>query len=126
MKSVNINRQILLAKMSENRDKHAADYTEAVVDYKIAVRKMLQKNIDLMSDVGSSSHMAEYEDAQREINRPTAPRNFIKDYDRVIAMLKASIDDTITLDATEFSQYFQDEWHWKNDFARSTAMLKSY
>jgi len=51
------------------------------------------------------------------------PADHTEDYDRVLAMLEMSVDDTVILGAEEFSQYVLDRWTWSR-FAISTN--KSY
>jgi hypothetical protein len=49
----------------------------------------------------------------------TEPSDHTKDYDRVVAMLEMSVDETIILDAHDFDQYVMDNWDCSR-FALST------
>ena len=51
------------------------------------------------------------------------PADHTADYDRILAMLEMSVDDTVILGAEEFNQYVLDRWTWGR-FATSTN--KSY
>jgi hypothetical protein len=53
--------------------------------------------------------------AGRSISRSinlAEPVDHTADYDRILAMLEMSVDDTIMLDAQEFNQYVLDNWEW--------------
>ena len=47
--------------------------------------------------------------AGRSINL-AEPVDHTADYDRILAMLEMSVDDTISLSAQEFNQYVLDNW----------------
>ena len=51
--------------------------------------------------------------AGRSISRSinlAEPVDHTADYDRILAMLEMSVDDTISLSAQEFNQYVLDNW----------------
>jgi hypothetical protein len=49
------------------------------------------------------------------------PTSHIKEYDRVLDMLEASLDEEFELSDKEFSQYVRDEWSWKTDFITTVS-----
>jgi hypothetical protein len=49
----------------------------------------------------------------------TEPSDHTKDYDRVVAMLEMSVEETITLDAQDFDRCVMDNWDWSR-FTLST------
>ena len=60
--------------------------------------------------------------AGRSIQRSISlaePADHTEDYDRVLAMLEMSVDETVILSSEEFSQYVLDRWTWSR-FATST------
>ena len=53
--------------------------------------------------------------AGRQISRAinlAEPVDHTADYDRVMAMLEMSVDDTVILSAQEFNQFVLDDWEW--------------
>jgi hypothetical protein len=92
-----------------NRDSHRELFLKAQEGY----RKLVIEELDRM--------LADAK-AGRPIRRSvslTEPSDHTKDYDRVIAMLEMSVDDTVTLDASDFDRYVLDNWDWSR-FALST------
>lgn len=113
MKTVNVNRHNLLNKLRENRTKHVADYEEALKGYRIEVVKVLEQALaDAKNGKYDNSGLHVYEQM---------PENHTSDYDQVIAMMEMSVDDIITLEASEVQQYVLDQWHWKTQFAGTVA-----
>jgi hypothetical protein len=109
MNTVKVKREELLTKVRTNRDAHRALFLKAQEGY----RKLVIEELDRM--------LADARDG-RPIQRSvtlTEPSNHVKDYDRVIAMLEMSVDDTITLDSQDFDRYVMDNWDWSR-FALST------
>lgn len=101
----------LLEKLRENRDKHKADYDEAVANYRVAAKDALRaevKKIDRGEDFSLSFQLPE-------------PREFLDQYDRAIGMLEMSVDETIELEDHEYEQFVQDNWPWAGQFAAATA-----
>ena len=109
MQSVKVERQGLIEKVRTNCDSHRELFLKAQEGY----RKLVIEELDRM--------LADAK-AGRPIRRSislTEPSDHTKDYDRVIAMLEMSVDDTVTLDASDFDRYVLDNWDWSR-FALST------
>lgn len=53
------------------------------------------------------------------------PVSYEENYDRVIAMLEWSTDETIDLDQNEFEQYVRDNWLWKQAFNITASLYNS-
>lgn len=106
MKSVKVERKVLLEKIKKNRQKHHETFEKAWAGYRKKVIKELENNL---------------EDARkgRKFNRHISlvePINQIDDYDRVILMLELSEDSVIELSSHEFDCYVRDKWSWAQQF----------
>lgn len=113
MKSVNVRRDALLAKLKENREKHVADYEKSLIGYRIEVLKVLEKALE-------KAKGGEYDNDNLYVMEHM-PENHTSEYDQVIAMMEMSVDEIITLEASEVQQYVLDQWHWKANFAATTT-----
>ena len=113
MNTVKVKREELLTKVRSNRDAHRTLFLKAQEGY----RKLVIEELDrMLADAKAGGPIA------RSINL-VEPSDHTEDYDRVLAMLEMSVDDTVILGAEEFSQYVLDRWTWSS-FATSTN--KSY
>ena len=113
MNTVAVKREELLTKVRTNRDAHRTLFLKAQEGY----RKLVIEELDrMLADAKAGRPIA------RPINL-VEPADHTEDYDRVLAMLEMSVDDTVILGAEEFSQYVLDRWTWSR-FAISTN--KSY
>src|SRR5262249_50853591 len=100
MNTVKIKREELLTKERANRDAHRTLFLKAQEGY----RKLVIEELDrMLADAKAGRRIV------RSINL-AEPANHTGDYDRILAMLEMSVDDTITLDAQEFNQYVLDNW----------------
>ncbi len=106
MQLVKVEREWLLQTVTENREAHKANWMEAMAGYRRKCIEVLEEQVDLLKS--------------NKIRRVTfseiAPENHLREYDRVIAMLKASVEDEIQLHSNEFENYAMDMWHWKEQW----------
>ena len=111
MRKVTVKQDQLLEILRENREKHKADYEDAYKGY-------LETCKEKLAELLVKFEQGEIETMQwREI----PPQSQVKDYDRVIRMLELSVDDEIELTAEEFSNFVQDDWHWKESWTISNS-----
>lgn len=103
MQTVKIKKVELLKKIQENRNEHVAEYLTAYEGYKQAVVKQLEEMLE----------NAKNGDVRKTAVNLPVPQNHIKEYDRVIAMLLMSVENTIELTVHDFDRYVLDEWDWK-------------
>lgn len=109
--AVTVTRQKLLTYLEENRTQHRALFEEAQVGFREQVIQLLDKRL---------------EDAKQgkgidlRIHLPE-PQDHTKDYDRVILMVKMSVNDEIELTHQEFQQYVMDDWSWKREFVATAS-----
>lgn len=118
MNAVKINRLELLTIVRENKDTHIADFNESVEDYKKAAIKLAESNLE-------KANSGDLEKISLMKAIPSKPVSYEKEYSRAIRMLELSVEDVIEVEQDVFNQLVLDEWHWKHQFAASSALYKS-
>lgn len=106
MNKVRVNKGDLLATMKKNKEKHVITFRAAYEGYVKEATVKLEQMAALARD-------------RKEVIRRldlVEPKSHEDEYGRVIAMLEMSMDETITISATEFDQFVRDKWAWKKDF----------
>lgn len=114
MDSVKINKNNLLKIVRENKEKHVKEFNEAVKDFKMAVIKICNENMEIV-EAGKTDIKV----------LPPKPVSYEANYTKAILMLELSVDDVIELDQYEFSKFVQDEWEWKQAFSTSNSTYKA-
>jgi chromosome condensin MukBEF complex kleisin-like MukF subunit len=115
MDNVKLERETLLKKVKENKEKHVVLFNEAWIGYCEHVQKQLQEALDQSR-----------QDIFKGFTKLTAPdifdipKNWESAYEDVIAMLEMSIDSEIILDYHDFRKYVMDRWDWKEQFQMSS------
>jgi len=105
----------LINALEKNRNGHRTQYEEAHAGY----RKALLETVGKM-----------YDDAKKGLEvthfiKLDIPEDHTKDYDRVIGMMKMSIDETVLITSSEYSQYVMDDWGWKERFVDTSNAYKN-
>lgn len=114
MQEVKIEVAKLLEVLKTNKEKHVKDYNEALVGYKEEVVKRLKK---MLKEAKDGKNVANWPNLEQ-------PSSHEYDYDFMISKLEATIDKTIDLGDSEFSQYYLDKWGWKTTFERTSTLYK--
>jgi hypothetical protein len=112
---IEVKKADLVADLEKNRAGHRAQYEEAHAGY----RKALLETVAKMYDDAKKGL-----DVQHFIHLDI-PEDHTKDYDRVIGMMKMSIDDTVIITSSEYSQYVMDDWGWKEKFVGTANGYKN-
>lgn len=118
MNAIKMNRLELLKIVKENKEKHSAEYSESVADYKVAVLKLAKENLRL----AKSEDLNEFAKMR---NNPAMPVSYEDNYRRAERMLELSVDEIIEVEEDVFNQLVLDEWHWKHAFAAASTMYKT-
>lgn len=119
MHNVKVNRDELLGIVRQNKEKHINEFYDAVEDYKKAVVKIAEENLEL----ARSNNL---EDIAKIKGIPHKPISYELSYTRAIRMLELSVDNEIELDENTFNQLVLDEWQWKQSFSTMNSTYKSY
>lgn len=117
--SVNVSRKDLLAKLKENVVIHKKDYEEALLGYKI---KLIEDLNNKLKEVGNSTPETITKIHPVSFSRPAS---YEKEYNEIIDMMEASVDEVINLDGPSFRSYFKNEWSWSDSFNASATMYKN-
>lgn len=115
MNEINVLKLELVNCLVENRDNHQKVYDEAMEGYRKAVIKALRKAL-IKAEEGRK--IITYFNLER-------PESHIDDYDRALAMLNMSCDETIKLNAVQFDQYVRDIWSWSGSFSTTSSSYTS-
>lgn len=112
---INVSKQLLLDKLTANRENFKQQYEEAKNGYRKALIDELQNKLKQANN-GEKVELG-FE------NQP--PKNQLSDYDDVIGMLEWSTDETVQLNHEQYKNYIDDNWDWKNHWSLSNSMYLS-
>jgi len=118
MNAIKMNRVELLEIVRANKEKHIAEFIEAVADYKVLVLKIAHANVKL-------AKTADLEEFKSMRAMPSAPVSYEDSYRRAIRMLELSVEDVIEVEEDVFNQLVLDEWSWKRGFTAATMSYKA-
>lgn len=111
METVRVHKGELIEKLEENRAAHRAIFEEALAGYReVALAKLAAYTEKVRA--------GEIEMIQLVLAKP---EDHTRDYDRVIAMAQASVDNQLELSEHEFQRYWLDDWNWRNSFLLSNS-----
>jgi hypothetical protein len=116
MRSVTMRKEELRGLVQANRNNHRRAFEKAIVEYRKAVITELDRMIERVKSGDVIEHFI----------RLPQPDDHTKDYDQVLDMLDYSVDKNIELTHSEFAQYVQDDWGWKDAFTTTSQTLQTY
>jgi hypothetical protein len=115
MHTVKIQATKLLGIVKENRQKHIADYEEAMTGYRRSLADELNKKLaDLAAGGIPDPH-----------SKLPIPSSHEKEYNSAILKLELTSDDIVELEHQEFQQFVMDEWAWKAVTDSVNSMYKT-
>ena len=123
MRDLNVNKAKLLETLKVNREKHIKEYRKTIEGWREQALKeigRLGKRLKKV-DITNVETLQEDDFPNLWIDSQDRPQCHVRDYDRAIAMLKMSIDETISISASDFDRYVSDEWEWKKEFQMSNS-----
>jgi hypothetical protein len=98
--------------LAAHREIHIFDYKEALATWRE----------DLTSYTHALTIWAREMNGNRP-NQPNPPRNYLGEYDKMIAKLHRHKDVNIILSDKEYSIIFEDEFYWQSSFQRQKAPI---
>lgn len=131
----------LVERVRQNRDEHEAKYNEAVEAFWVKAQKFVTATIAkverrdpafLALAGGRSSPVFGGFQAQAllgvlgiggESSMPAPPPCHLESYDQALEMIRMHTEDTIELEAEDFSRLVLDNWDWKGSFMGSYSAL---
>lgn len=111
MNKVTVNKNTLVAVLTENRAEHEGKFLEAQQVYKRRVIEELEKSLERARQGVKVSHYF--------ISLPI-PENHLDDYDTVLQMLAMEVDDVVEITQQEFKCFVQNQWGWVQSFAANS------
>lgn len=102
----------LLEALRTNRDGHAAQYEKAKAGYLKVTEKKLA---DLLKRVADGELVD-------RVWLDGPPDDHTGDYDDVISMMEWSEQESIELTQSQFKQYVQDDWGWREQWLTSNSV----
>lgn len=115
--SVRVSRVALIEALKANREKHAEEYKDALVEYKEQFLKALKLNLK-NAKAGTDLEKCRY------VNL-TAPVDYSEEYDEAIAKFEFSVDENIILSDEEFNNFVRNKWRWSSAVAASNSVYAS-
>ncbi len=129
MRIIKAKKTELLAALKSNMDKHESYYLIALNGWRKETSAILNANrVAMATDMATlDTHGPIPDDFELAVLKRVEPKpdNHVDDYARAIQMLNMHIEDTIEMDETEFRQYVQDEWDWKQLWSAVNAKYTS-
>ena len=103
----------VIEKVTENKEKHLADYEAAKQAYK-------QESLALLEKALADAKLGKFPETQF-VSLPPKPKSYIPSYDRIISMLNLTSQKTVELSEQDYSKYILDNWEWKELFTSTSA-----
>lgn len=121
----NYKREDLIARIKENRDKHAEDFRGALEGYYIELEEQLGEIAKAAKKAAKQAEQQNDPDETHFYVKAQKPQEHTSAYDRVIDMLEMAQDAEIELVESDFARYVRDEWEWKDEFVASSEFYNA-
>ena len=102
MQSMKVDKVSLIHILTTNRDKHRDLFLSAQDVY----RELVIKELDFMLEEAKNGSSI-----RRKVNL-SPPEDHTNDYDKLIGLLKLSVEGEVELTLSEYSCYVEDNWSW--------------
>lgn len=110
MKDIKVRKDVLLAKLEENKGKHRAVFEAALGGFREEATRILEQNL---------AYVKEGKTRKLYISMPV-PKDHTSDYDRVIGMVQMDQDPMFVLSELDYSRYVDDNWEWTSEFGTTS------
>lgn len=142
-RTIEVNRQQLVATLRSNLKKHIADHDEAMAGYKDmllsgideafadAKKKLEDKYTKTKEKVAAftDADITKQQDFVTLVEDVTiqmkVPRSYAKEYEAAIDMAEWDVRETLELTHAEFTCFVRDQWDWKSGFEAVSNLYKS-
>lgn len=98
--------------LEQHRERHIQDYKEALATWR--------EDLAAYTD-GLTAWAVDMQGVRP--SEPSAPRNYLGEYDRLIAKLCRHKEETLVLEDTEYAMVFEDRFYWQSSFQRQKAPI---
>ena len=115
---VTVNKGRLITTISQNKDKHVAEFTEAH-------RVYVDKRVELIKELSEMASKSPTGLSKKILELSTLPKpiSYESYYTKVLRLLDYSVQDQVEIDAQAFDNYVNDEWSWTKSFK---SVLSNY
>lgn len=117
MNTIKVEKNRLLNKVRENREKHIVEFKEAITVYRKELISRLEQEL---SRLKQNDVNFDYSRIRLEV-----PVSYVAEYDRVISQLEWHADDFVELTTNQVDQYINDNWSWTGGFVNTANFYKS-
>ena len=108
---VRVKKEHLLSALVRNLEKHQKEFKETHEAWKKDAIEKMEENLSAARDGEDVVLYIQLEE----------PVDHTGEYEHVISLLRASIDDVIVLSSHEFRQYHDDQWDWSGHHRTAMA-----
>jgi PleD family two-component response regulator len=116
MKDITVNKQKLIEVLEKNKKEHIKEYDLAMIGYKINVVK------EYKSQLRKFRKLSDEEVKNFSLGLNTSlPTSHEDDFDLVIGMLNASVDDTLEITENQYREYYLNQWGWYSRWTLSNS-----
>ena len=102
----------VLARLKENREKHAKIVEEAREGWQDAAVKLIKSELAKVRKAKAPAHLSFH------LNPPV---DYTDVYDTLIAQLELAQEDELELDGDQFRKMMEDKWDWREQFLGTNA-----
>ena len=100
--------------VEKNRSIHEKQYKDAMDGWQ-------RKRAKVLNELANKAEKGVEDLDMNVLWRLEKPTHHLKDYDRLLSMLKQHVKDEVELSNDDFGKYFEDDWAWKDKFATITS-----
>lgn len=123
-RDTDVKKDEILKTIKENREKHIAEYKEAVEGYKEAAIEAIENAVDkLKKRINDLEDGEVLELAAIQFDLPV-PRDHSQSYDLIIGQLELDINDVVKIRTDEYACFIEDQWDWKPAFMAINSRYK--
>jgi hypothetical protein len=116
MREIVVERERLLQRLDENRERHAREYAEAHEMFRVAVIARLREMAEQAQAGGAVETRVGIEE----------PHSYVAEYDVAIDLFGMDVRAEVPLDEREARKYLRDEWEWRAHFAATLRGVGYY
>lgn len=115
MRELKLKKEELLEILRKNQENHKKDFERAWNAY-VEHERLRLEQLYSRAKTGQTVHRSIVDLANEPI-----PKNYSREYDRVIRAVELHDDTHFMLNEQEFAMYVQDDWRWKREFVTTSA-----
>ena len=119
----NVNVKELLKKLEENRMTHQQEWEEAHGKWRILQTEKLTEYLAAVQEaINIAKGGGKIEFPHQHSFTLDEPTSHVKAYDKVIARMEMTVDETLYISHIDFDKYVLDDWSWKEKFAATASL----